>query len=178
MKGGMYLGGIRDIEDLRQRCRVCDETGCWHWGLAIVQGVPSVHFVLNGKRMKQRGRRAAILLSGRSIPKGHVVFAKDICKSDDCVNPDHSRSGNRNASGAALAASGKVKGLPTKIKASRESWKKRKKITEEMAVEIRASDESAYKLSKRLGISTYAIWACKVGRSHKPQGASVFNWRP
>ena len=54
---GTYLGGIRSVADLRERCRIDDETGCWHWGLAIVRGVPHVAFVdEDGRRRKGTGR--------------------------------------------------------------------------------------------------------------------------
>jgi len=175
-KEGVYLGGIRSVEDLRQRCRIDEETGCWHWGLAIVQGVPSVHFVVDGKRQKTKGRRASLLIAGKKIPKGHVVFARPHCKSDDCVNPDHSRSGDRFAAGAAITESGIWKGLPSKVRAAHAVWDQReRKITPEMAEEIRSSTESCYALSKRMNVSHFAIWSCRVGKSHKPKGFSVFS---
>lgn len=177
---GAYLGGIRTIEDLRQRCRVDDLSGCWHWSLCITQGMPKVHFVLNGKRGCSRGRKAALLLSGKEVKPGHVVFAIRKCTSDDCVNPEHSRSDNRKNHGSYLRASGKAK-TPAKSAAARENiLHHRAKITMEKAREIRASTETQAALAKQYGIAQSAIWSIKHNRAWKESlpGASVFNWRP
>lgn len=175
-KAGAYLGGIRTVEDLRCRCRMNEETGCWHWGMAICDGAPTVHFVdQNGVRRKARGRRASLLISGRVIPKGHTAFAKAICKSDDCVNPEHSRSGTRDEAGAHIAKSGIWKNNPNKMAAIRELSKKKRKLTPEAANEIRLSDLTHKELSEAHGISRYAIWCIKQGRSYKQQGYGVFS---
>ena len=180
-KEGTYLGGIRTVEDLRVRCYVDPDTACWHWRLAIVQGHPKVHFVAPDtcKRTTQRGRRAALYLQrGRDLPDGHFAFARLQCKSLDCVNPAHCVSGDRAAHGEYLRQSGRIKGLPSKCAGSRKSWEKRRKITPEIAQTIRTSEESTYALAKRLGLSQFAVWSCRVGKSHRATvaNASAFTW--
>lgn len=173
---GTYQGGIRSVADLRSRCRVDEVSGCWHWGMAIVDGAPTVHWVdAAGVRRKARGRRASLLIAGRVIPKGHVAFAKATCKSDDCVNPDHSRSGNRDEEGAAITKSGIWKNSPTKIAAAKAVARKKRKLTDAQAAEIRCSDLSDQALSKVYGLSTYAIWSLRSGRSYKATGFSIFS---
>lgn len=175
-KAGAYLGGIRTVEDLRCRCRVDEVTGCWHWSLAIVGGAPSVHWVdADGVRRKARGRRASLLIAGRKIAKGHVAFARPVCTSYDCVNPDHSKSGDRDEEGKAIASSGIWKNSPVKIAAAKAVAKKKRKLTDAQAAEIRSSDLSGLALSKQYGLSPYAIWCLRSGRSYKANGFSIFS---
>lgn len=170
---GTYLGGIRTVEDLRQRCRVDDQTGCWHWGLAIVQGMPSVHFLTpdTAKRVKMRGRRAALYLQrGKDLPRGHVAFAQLCCHADDCVNPGHSRSGNRMAHGEWMRKTGAISGLASKAAASLKGWDGRRKLTPEQVMEIRSSPESNRAIGKRLGVSEFCIWSVRAWKTHKNVG--------
>ena len=183
---GTHLGGIRTLEDLRLRCRLDDVTGCWHWSLSCSNGWPKVHVThpaLPRPGFMMRGRRAALLLArGRDLPPGHVAYARLSCTSADCVNPAHCQSGDRQAHGAYLTQSGKVKGLLTKVKASRAIWDKRgRKITPEVRAHILASDATTYALAKELGLSYFAVWSVRkkgaVHATHLAQ-ASVFTWRP
>jgi hypothetical protein len=182
-KLGDYLGGIRTVEDLRQRCRIDSETDCWHWSLAMVQGAPTVHFVApdTGARTKMRGRRAALYLStGQDIPAGHVAFARLKCRSADCVNPAHCTSGDRHHHGAWITAAGVHQWPDAKAKrsaASRKAWDKRgRKITQEQAHLIRTSDEDTHSLAKQLGRSQFAVWSVRAGKTHREHlaQASVF----
>ena len=182
-KTGDYLGGIRTVEDLRIRCVVDAETECWHWRLAMVQGSPKVHFVApdGSGRRTMCGRRAALYLHrGIDIPRGHVAFAKLMCRSADCVNPEHSTSGDRHAHGAWITAAGVHNWPDAKAKrsaASRKAWDKRgRKLTAADVQQIRASSESAAKIAGRIGVSQFAVWAARVGNTHRPHlpQASVF----
>jgi len=183
---GTHLGGIRDLDDLRLRCVVDDDTGCWHWRLSKCDGVPKVHVThpaLPRPGHIMRGRRAALLLArGRDLPAGHVAYARLSCTSKDCVNPAHCQSGDRHAHGRYLTQSGKVKGLLSKRKASRAMWDKRgRKVTPEVRAHILASDATTYALAKELNLSQFAVWSVrKTGAVHTPHlaQASVFTWRP
>jgi hypothetical protein len=181
---GKYLGGVRTVECLRQRSRVDDDTGCWHWSLNINQSAARVHFVTpdTGKRVCMRGRRAALyLLRGHDIRPGYVAFAANKCKTIECVNPAHCVSGNRKAHGAWVKRSGIALNLPKKIEAARRTWDTRgRKLTPEQVLEIRTSAENTYALAKRLGVAQFTVWSARVGNSHKHVflPASVFNWMP
>ena len=168
---GKYVGGIKSVECLRQRSRIDPDTGCWHWGLSLNEGAPSLHAYhpVTGKTIKMRGRRAALLLSaGCDLPAGHRAFAVDSCKSPDCVNPAHSRSGTRRQFGLWLSRSGIHKNLDTKYAAARKAWDTRgRKISPEMVAEIRSSADSVMKVAKRLGLSQYAVWSVRAGKSHR-----------
>ena len=181
---GADLGGIRTLEDLRVRCVMDEETGCWHWRMSMSQGRPRVHIMhpVSHEGVNMRGRRAALVLAtGQDLPPLHFAFARLCCTSDDCCNPDHARSGNREAHGEWLRKSGKVKGLPSKMAASRRTWDKRgRKITAAMRQEILHSNESQISLARKFGVSNFVIWQVRQGLTHRKlaAGASVFVWRP
>jgi hypothetical protein len=183
---GADIGGIRTLDDLRARCVIDEETGCWHWRLAISQGSPRVHVkhpALPGdNKSTMRGRRAALLLAtGRDLPKGQFAYARLCCAASDCVNPKHARAGTRAEHGEWLRKTGKVKNLLSKSAASRRTWDKRgRKVSSAMRDEILSSDETYEALAKRLGVSKFVVYQVRKGITHSTAlpGASVFNWRP
>lgn len=179
---GTYLGGIRSIEDLRARCKIDDICGCWLWQLSAIDGnSPKVHVRTPEGNRIMRGRRAAVYLSGRRICAGQVAYPADECRNEMCVNPDHACVGSKALAGAALRRTGRMRNIPSKIAAARKAWDQRgRKITPEMAAEIRSSTESTHELAKRMGLSQFTIWSCRVGQTHKGvvAGASAFTWRP
>ena len=182
-KTGAYLGGIRSVECLRQRSRMDADTGCWHWGLAVVQASPKVHFVApdTGVTVSMRGRRAALyLLRGADLPVGQVAFAASRCHSTDCVNPEHATHGDRIAHGQWLRRTGVTVGLASKCAASRRGWEHRRKLTPEAVADIRSSADSNKALAARHGVSQFAVWSARVGKSHRATvaGSSVFVWQP
>jgi hypothetical protein len=179
-KTGDYLGGVRDLEDLRKRCRIDEYTNCWLWSMGCDKedGIPRVWVTMgDGKRRVMRGRKAAIYLStGRDLPPWHRAFPRLTCKSKTCVNPGHSRTGTLAEWGEYIAATGKGKSH-AKTAANRKTSRTRlAKITLDQAREIRLSDESTYALAAKYGIAQSAIWNIKRGRSWKEHavGASVF----
>lgn len=179
---GAYLGGIRAIEDLRLRCYVDPDTGCWHCRMYKDKaGVPNVRIVTpdTGEELKMSVRRAALyLVSGKPLPKGHLAYAKANCDSIDCGNPDHARSGTKKQWGRALSLKGTQKGLPRKIAAARKQAETKRLLTPQQVREIRRSDETDLSLSRRYGASRFVIWAVRHGQSYAgvPSGpTSVFN---
>lgn len=183
MKLGTNCGGIRALRDLKDRCFVDYDTGCWHWRMGMSQGAPRVHFITpdTGERVTQRGRRAALYLCrGCDLRSGHVASPKD-CNSDDCVNPAHCQSLGRKAHGALVREKGWLRNLPQMIKANRQiARSKLAKITIEQAREIRESDEPISVLMKRYGLTRFPVSQIKLGKAWKEDasGSSIFNWRP
>lgn len=181
---GDDLGGVRNLLRLRDRCYVDPETECWHWKLAICQGSPTVAMVhpVTGKRVKMRGRRAALILkTGADLAKGHSAYALLKCKSLDCVNPDHCQSGSRLRLGKSHAASGRLKGNHRRSIVGRENVEASRKLTSEQVRAIRAGGKSDKAFGAAFGVSASAVWAAKKGLSHKHVpliATSVFDWRP
>jgi hypothetical protein len=163
---------------------VDEDTGCWHWLLAFDGSSPKIHYwhPVKKTRVTGRGRNAATVLSrGKDIPKGHIAFPTNVCKSPDCCNPRHCRTGTKKQWGQWLTKTGQVKGLPVKCAAARKAWDKRgRKITPEGAAHIRASDKTNRQLAADLGVSQFAVWSVRHRQSHIPTmaNASVFTWRP
>lgn len=179
MNKGHYMGGIRSLSDLKDRCRVCDETGCWLWAQCMTNGAPKVWLTDKQGTTSMRGRRAAIsLLNGERLPSNLTTFPAACCKSSECVNPEHVRVGDRKKAGAALAKSGRLKGVPTKTIAAKKTAAKLRKLTDEAVADIRSSGDSLAVLSARHGVAQNTIWVCRIGRSYKQAGASAFTWRP
>ena len=181
---GTYLGGIRTVADLRERCRIDETTGCWHWGLAVVHGKPKVHFTApdTGVRTSMHGQRAAVYLRDRVAPaKGILVWRKDSCHSRDCVNPAHAVMGTPAEHGAYVRRTGMMRGLPQTIAANRRIARtKLAKLTAEQAQDIRCSDEPNAALSERYGVAQSAVSSIKRGEAWKDvmTNASVFSHRP
>jgi hypothetical protein len=177
---GTYLGGVQSVEDLRKRCRIDEVTGCWHWGLARDKSTGGAFVWVRtqeGTKRKMRGRRAAVLLSsGKDLQPGHVAYPRLFCKSDDCCNPDHSRSGSRKQWGEYLTATGQAKS-PAKTASNRAIVRsKLAKLSIEIAREIRLSPESTYALARKYGVAQSCIWSIKQGKAWKEHlpGSSIF----
>lgn len=168
---GRYLGGIRTLEDLRQRCFISPDTQCWHWRLCMTQNAPKVHMLApdTGKKVAVKGRRAALWLArGRDLPAGHMAYRRHFCTSADCVNPEHSACGTPKAWGKERRQGPPVVPAHVRSQASLAAWDRRgRKVTPAMVREIRTSTEPQAKLAKRLGISEYCVWDVRTGRSHK-----------
>lgn len=115
-------GGIRRLQDLIDRCIIDDETGCWRWRCAYRPSsrgskTPVVHIpagVLgNAERVQMSAQKASWLLSGRTLRDGALVW-RQTCNSDECINPEHCRSGSRRQMVKAVAATGRNRGDPVR----------------------------------------------------------------
>lgn len=176
--------GVKTIDDLKARCFVDEDTECWHWKLSRMEdGRPKVNVRVRGKRESIHGRRAAFILSRGYLPeRGHRVFAVDACKSIDCVNPRHCRSGTVAEHGAAQTKRGNLKNVPSKVRANREIARKHTAhLTMEQARQIRTADGSLLQVAKRFGVTARTVWAIKKNIRYKESvdvmpTADVFAW--
>ena len=183
-KPGTILNGIRTVEDMRTRCVIDEETGCWNWTLACCAGVPKLHYrdPVTGAPKTGKGRRVALILAtGKQPPKNRIAYAKSCCTSVLCVNPDHARLGTKAAWGEWLSKSGLVKNLPSKSAAARRAWDTRgRKLDADAVRDILHSEETHEALGQKYGVSGYAVWSVKNRRCHVESmaGSSVWTWRP
>lgn len=91
LRPGADLGGIRTLDDLRARCYVNDETGCWEWRGCVRKGQAVIW--LPETRSAVSASRALSLLLGISLrPKQLLV---PTCGDATCCNPDHRKVGSR-----------------------------------------------------------------------------------
>jgi len=110
----------RTLQDLKDRCRIDAETGCWLWSMATMTSgssvVPVVH--LHRQPGEERSKhtttpaaREAWRLAGKPLKPGHVVWRHG-CSGGLCINPDHCRAGTRSEMLAGVAATGRNRGKP------------------------------------------------------------------
>ena len=94
---GTYLGSIRCLETLRERCVMDKDGDCWH--LRTARGRPLQKGLIQRIFVHGHGHctatRGAWVLAGRPLPtqKNMVIFRT--CEQYDCVNPEHLKAGSR-----------------------------------------------------------------------------------
>jgi hypothetical protein len=81
IKKGQCIGGIRTIEDVRQRCYVNPETGCWHWRGSMKYGLPQASIGGNCVSV----RRWVYAQGSPIVRKRTMIVPK--CGHRDCVSP-------------------------------------------------------------------------------------------
>lgn len=164
---GAYLGGIRTVEDLRQRCCIDDDTGCWHWGGATSNGLPIMRIPALG-RSTTSGAAICMLVTGKTPAPG--VFWYRRCQSRDCVNPDHRVIGNKSRT---MKARKFKHSAQTKAALSLS----RRRVPEEVIEAIRTSDDSPQEAAERHGVHLSYVYRVRRGESRRPVVSSVFQWR-
>lgn len=80
MRKGQCIGGIRTVEDVRQRCYVAPD-GCWHWRGYVTSCTPLA--TINGKPVSVR---RWVLQQTRPLQRGRV-FVVAMCGHKTCVAP-------------------------------------------------------------------------------------------
>lgn len=156
-KLGDYLGSVRDLETLRDRC-VVDAFGCWHLRTARGRPMPQgtrhqIHVYGHAGRLS--ATRAAWMFAGKPTPgPGEIVVRA--CGSYDCVNPDHltvrTRAEHMRITQDRLGPLWHSLHRIGTIRAMQQKHPSRK-LTPEIAREIRMSDEPCSVLAERYGIS-------------------------
>jgi hypothetical protein len=174
---GRHLGGIRTLEDIRVRCYCDPDTRCWHWRLSSCDGSPRITLYIpeRGGSRDVRGLRGAMIIKlGRMLgPKETVYRNLDICRSRDCVNPDHGLIGGRKTSARHQAKHGTYRASPKSIAVA---TARVSKITPEIAAQIRRDPRPAAVVAQEVGLAKSSVHAIRRGdtwRRHLP-GYSVF----
>lgn len=165
--------GIRTADDLRGRCWVDEETGCWHWrGAVDANGRPSM-WVPGLRRRGSLGMLACWLATGAGPRPGQAWHCT--CTTSGCANPAHRTCGNRSSQMLALRMT------RNPLQRARVSAGKIAKspLTSEQRQEIVGSTDILRVIAERYGISTSQ--AHKLRSTRQPlhsAGSSVFTWRP
>lgn len=89
VSNGAYLGGVRDILGIKDRCRIDQHTGCWVWAYACDGGKPICAVRFRGRHESMSAKRAAMIFSGHILSTKKVVMNRAACKEPLCVNPEH-----------------------------------------------------------------------------------------
>jgi hypothetical protein len=165
--------GIVTIEDLRQRCRIDDITGCWIW-IGAASGpreIPSIYLPTFG-RVCGAGVAIGALLNGALPAPGVMHWSK--CRTPRCVNPAHYRRGNRSqmmrAVGCTFSAT-----LAPKVALARRQGSRWCDATIEA---VRESEGTCKEVGARYGMSPQYVSKLRRGEHRRPllaPGASVFS---
>ena len=149
-------------DQLKDRCRVDEITGCWMWAGALSEGkYPRVWQAESGKMKAMPGRRAAWLATGKTIPNGWRVYGT--CDSLQCVNPAHVACGPVAEFGAQTRAKGSQRGNVRRIAANRATGRKRATLTPEQIAEIQGSAKTGQALAAEYGVSQQTISKARRG---------------
>lgn len=185
--------GVRTLEDLRSRCVIDAETGCWLWRGAMSRGErgqPTTRVWLpaaapGGTATTATAPRAAWLLAGKQLQPGHVVWRQH-CTRSDCINPHHGAAGTRPQMHAAIVASGRLRGDPRRaaINARNRASTLLPVETVRRAERMYAAGAMQKEVRAALCISARSAQMIRqglhphsVGRVNVVAGASVFAWR-
>ena len=169
----MMRSGIRSLDDLKDRCRIDEETGCWIWaGAANADGQATV-WVPALRKTTSLGSAISLLTTGRPTRGG--LFMRPVCGRKLCANPEHRQLATQST--AMRAARPTLDPLHrAKISAS---MRARSRLKPEDVEAIRASDATDVALGERFRVDNTTISNIRCGRTWRDSsGASVFNWRP
>ena len=193
--------GVTCLQDIKDRCVIDDEAGCWIWsgaktlsrgrkatGLRFSTPVCSVPKSITGKdkHSTMPALRFAWLLAGGELIPGQIIY-RALCAEPNCVNPDHAAQATRRNVGKRVAKSNRLKGDPLRQKVNLASA-----IKSAMPVDAVREIEASYaegltqgQVRERHGLGQKAAKAIRIGmhinssaRQLVVPGASVFTWRP
>jgi len=172
---GTHLGGVRTHEDLRGRCVIDDDTGCWH--LRTANGRPMPRDKVHRVYMWGRGALSALrvaweLKTGQPVPAGQVVYRT--CSSYDCIR--HITSGTKAEQGEHQRKTGALRGTVAASIRNTRVGQALGKITPELALWAMESDQTLREAAHGLGVTTNVVWRVRRGISWRAMasGSSVF----
>jgi hypothetical protein len=142
---GTYLGGIRCLEDLRQRCVM--DGDCWRCK-------PRVVWIF--QRGGMTAKRAAWMLSGGRVRPGWATT--EVCGTARCVNPPHLVHRPRAVVVRTQAAQGRAR-TDRKALANKLAGAKRSRISPEVWRWAMESPQSAMLVAHALDISVSHVSA-------------------
>lgn len=169
---GKYLGSIRTIADVRERCVI--DGDCWH--LRTAHGRPQPkdrvqRIWVHGKGHASATRAIWELAHGIRMSKGRRAVRT--CDSYDCANPAHIKALTHSEAQAFLIGRWADMTQPRKVQLAR-IQRANRRLTAEQLAEIRHGTESAYALAKKFGCSPTTICAARRGETYRDPVSSVW----
>jgi hypothetical protein len=175
---------MNSIEEMRGRCHVCKDTGCWLWRGAFVadmagQKVYPRIYTANytkdpsgaTKSVQPGGRAAWHAYTCKPIPAKHRVFKT--CKETMCINPAHSQCIPTAQRGAKIAELGLWKNSAKRIESRQRYGRKQSRITPEILQMLLTSPATSTALAKELGLAKSTV--CKARKGEIKSIARVAN---
>lgn len=146
--------GIRTIEDIRLRCKIDEDIGCWIWAGANSNGLPCTWFPPL-RKTTSLGVAICYIRTGKPPPRGTCWHS--VCGNKACVNPKHRKAGNRSSQ---MLAAGLKRCALVRAKISRG----KRVLTDQQISEIRASHGQPLKeLAVRFGITPNYVSEIRSG---------------
>jgi hypothetical protein len=174
---GAYLGSIRSIADVRERCVI--DGDCWH--LRTARGRPQQRDLVHRIWVYGRGSISAtkaVWQLAHGVTLGSHLRAIRTCSTYDCANPDHIRAMTHSSAQSFLVGKG-AEMSPARRAALAKLRGRRRRFTVEQVAEIRNGTEAAYSIARRWGASPTSISAIRAGKSYRDVDTSplALVWR-
>lgn len=175
-KVGDFLGGVRSLADLKLRCYVDAETGCWHLrtghGRRLNAGDRQrVHVHRVGTMTA--GRAAYYLQHGKMPPEGHVVWHAH-CSSHDCVRPGHLSCDPRAVSTAAFHRELPAPLAQARAERCRRNGRRQAKVCAEVRSWIVESAQTTEAIAHATGLAKSRVIRIKADARARPSSVFVF----
>jgi hypothetical protein len=172
----MSATGIHTAEDLRQRCWVDPQTGCWIWRFArdSRNDAPILRIPAIG-RCGSLGAFTSLLRTGKLPRPGRPWHPT--CATPHCANPDHRKEGTRKSQ---MLRAAHRHTADSRLKMSIKS-RGRGRLSEQERAEILGSSMSIKEIATRYGVSEPYASELRSGRARTRRAlpaASVFSWVP
>lgn len=171
---GTYLGGVRSIADVRERCVVGHDSDCWH--LRTGHGKPlrrgSTHKLwIHARGMVSAPKAVWELHHGRPMNKDRRAVRT--CESHDCANPQHIRALTHSEAQRVLVGAGSDMTPARRAQVARIA-RMRRRFTPEQVAEIRHSTVSAAALARKFGCAAEQVRDVRNGKTYRDPVASVW----
>lgn len=169
---GAEQGGVRTIEDVRDRSVIDAETGCW-----VVRGRRDkgsmILWMPAARQVLTLTAAMAWLITGEKAKPGTMWVA--MCGNSCCGNPEHRQLGDRSL---LMRIKRPTLDPAHRAKIQQAQLKRSKAYAPEVRAEIMASNETGEELAKRLGIDRSVVSKVRRGQTWTAAapGSSVFNW--
>lgn len=170
---GTYLGGVRSVADVRQRC-VVDADGCWH--LRTAHGKPQrmgrvQRIWVHGVGCVSATRAVWELAHGCKM--GRHRRAVRVCESYDCANPEHIRALTHSEAQRRIVGDWHAMTQARQAQLVR-IQRMQRRLTPEQVAEIRHSLASAAALARKFGCSPTTVCAVRKGATYRDPVSSVW----
>lgn len=191
------ITGVTTLEDLRQRCYVDPDTGCWIWRMAIdmVRGSPSPRIwvplgLWDGRPIVTTAARAAWFLAGKPQPPLHSYVCRAKCGNPLCIAPHHGATASpaeasRNRAGRRRAKREAATTSVDRILANKRT-SRANALQPDVVRDIEARSDAGQTvpdIADLYGVSRSVVYRIlrgehqsASGRQPMLRGASVFSW--
>lgn len=165
--------GIRTLADLKDRCWIDEDTGCWHWRGALSKGMPSLWFAPIG-RVTTLSQAIGHMKTGKPLASGLLCYCT--CKTPSCANPGHRDVGTRHDQAAVLIEQGRL-AKSALVRAAMSRARSTSALSDADVLSIKTSSATCTDDAKKFGVSVSHVSLIRRGKTRHVgvQGSSVFN---